>query len=389
VEEAVEESPRAEGGGAVVDSVAVKTAEEDVALVPGVEQGFELTAGDVDDNAQWDDYLLYRRDYEGGLVIDVDVTTRHQIFVRNSAGDPILGAVLRISAAGEPVTTLRTHSDGRAYFFPSALDEALQADRYEVTAEFGDSSNTIEIGVDSSQRIWEMTLADAAATTDAVRLDVFFLIDTTGSMADEIDQLRENIRAIAAQIDGLPSQPNVRYGMTVYRDRGDEYTTRTFEFTPDVDFFAEGLGEVVADGGGDYPEDLNEGMYKAVRVPEWRVEETVSLLFVITDAPPQLIYDDQAYSYATEMVKAAERGIKVYPIGSSGLSPEGEYSLRQMAQYTGGRFLFLTYGAAGAGGGSTGTETDLNVDDYDVTSLDGLVLKIIVEELAHQGAVAE
>ena len=225
-------------------------------------------------------------------------------------------------------------------------------------------------------------MVDSQSNTAETRLDLFFLIDTTGSMADEIEQLRENIRAISEQIDALPSQPNVRYGMTIYRDQGDLYTTRTFEFTPDVEFFAEGLSQVVADGGGDYPEDLDEGLYKAIRVPEWRVEETISLLFVITDAPPQRIYEERGFSYATEMVKAAERAIKIYPIGSSGLDEQGEYVLRQMAQFTGGRFLFLTYGASGAG--TTGEETDLAVEDYDVTSLDGLVLKIITEELENR-----
>ena len=379
----VEEAPRTAGGGTGLDDVAIKAVEASAEALDGdVGQGNELTAGDVDDNAQWDDYLLYRLNYEGAPAIDVDVTARHQIFVRNGAGTPILGAVLRFKQSGEEVAMLRTQSDGRAYFFPSALPEEKQSGLYEVTAEFGGTVTTFELEAAGSQRLWEIDLVDSQSTTEETRLDLFFLIDTTGSMADEIEQLRENIRAIAGQIDALPSQPNVRYGMTVYRDRGDVYTTRTFEFTPDVEFFAEGLSEVVADGGGDYPEDLSEGLYKAVRVPEWRVEETISLLFVITDAPPQLIYEDQDFSYATEMAKAAERGIKIYPIGSSGLDEQGEYVLRQMAQYTGGRFLFLTYGAGGAG--TTGEESNLAVADYDVTSLDGLVLKIIAEELAHQ-----
>ncbi|MCA9969633.1 MAG: VWA domain-containing protein, partial [Anaerolineales bacterium] len=210
------------------------------------------------------------------------------------------------------------------------------------------------------------------------RLDVLFLIDATGSMADEINELKENIRVIAAQIAALPAQPDVRFGMVTYRDRGDAYVTQVTDFTPDVDAFAAALARVSADGGGDYPEDLNEALSQAVHTPEWRVEETVSLIFLVADAPPHLDYGQQNH-YAAEMLQAAARGIKIYPIASSGLDEQGEYIFRQLAQTTGGRFIFLTYGAGGPG--TTGTETDLNVSDYTVGSLDTLVVRIITEEL--------
>ena len=104
-----------------------------------------LTAGDVNDNEKWDDYLSYRLNYQGPSIIEVDVTERHQIFVRNSAGDPILGAMLRIKSNGTEVALLRTQSDGRAYFFPRALPPANQSGVYEITAEFGGASTTFKL----------------------------------------------------------------------------------------------------------------------------------------------------------------------------------------------------------------------------------------------------
>jgi hypothetical protein len=198
-------------------------------------------------------------------------------------------------------------------------------------------------------------------------------------MADEINQLKENIRSISAQIDALPSQPDVRFGMVAYRDRGDDYIARAFDFTPDIEEFADGLAGVYADGGGDYPEDLNEALSRAIHEPEWRVEETVSLIFLVADAPPHLDYGQQNH-YAYEVLEAAKRGIKVFPIASSGLDSQGEYIFRQLAQVSGGRFIFLTYGPSGPG--STGTETDFQVSDYTVSSLDSLVVKIVEEELS-------
>lgn len=338
-----------------------------------------LTAGEVDDNAGWDDYLLYLRNYSGAAVIRMDVSERHQIWVKDAQDRPVLDARIGIEVDGQEITSLRTHSDGRAYFFPRTLETT--ADSYTVKVQVNDVVERFDIPGGGSQREWTVTLPGAASQElSQARLDVLFLIDATGSMADEINQLKENIHAISGQIDALPSQPDVRFGMVAYRDRGDEYITRVSDFTPDVEEFATELDGVYADGGGDYPEDLNEALSKAIHEPEWRIEDTVSLIFLVADAPPHLDYGQQNH-YALEVLEAAERGIKVFPIASSGLDSQGEYIFRQLAQVSGGRFIFLTYGVSGPG--STGTETDFQVSDYTVSALDALVVKIVEEELSY------
>ena len=332
----------------------------------------QLNAGEVDDNAQWDDYLLYRRDYNGARVLPIDISERHQIWVQDDQQRPLAGQKVTITADGQEVAVLRTHSSGRIYFFPNAYP--IKSTDYQVTV----NDQQFTIPMDVSQREWFVTVAQEGEAT-AVNLDVLFLIDATGSMADEINQLKDNIRAISARIDSLPSQPDVRFGMVAYRDRGDAYVTQVFDFVPDVEAFAADLDTVYADGGGDYPEDLNQGLSDAIHETEWRVDNTVSLIFLVADAPPHLDYGQQNH-YAVESLEAAERGIKIYPIASSGLDEQGEYIFRQLAQTTGGRFIFLTYGSGGPG--TSGTETEMNVEDYTVSALDDLVIKIVEEELA-------
>jgi len=385
VEEVIVESePRAEAVTGV-DGPAAELAVEGEEVVRSeistgltLEENSQLTAGEVDDNAQWDDYLLYLRNYSGAAVLRVDVSERHQIWVNDSQGNPVLGARIGIESNGQEVEVLRTHSDGRAYFFPKTLGDT-QAENYTINVTVNNETETFTIPAGGSQREWFVTHPGADQVAATARLDVLFLIDATGSMADEINQLKENIRSISAQIDELPSQPDVRFGMVSYRDRGDEYVTRVTDFTPDVEQFAAVLAEVYAEGGDDYPEDLNEALSDAVHETEWRVEGTVSLIFLVADAPPHLDYGQENH-YAAEMMEAAERGIKIFPIASSGLDSQGEYIFRQLAQATGGRFIFLTYGAGGAG--TTGTETDFNVSDYTVSALDSLVVKIVEEELS-------
>ena len=218
-----------------------------------------------------------------------------------------------------------------------------------------------------------MTLELDQAATEGVPLDILFLLDSTGSMADEIDQIKATLLSISSRISDLPSQPDLRFGMVAYRDRGDAFVTRVYDFEPDPRRFVETIRGVVAHGGDDYPESLNEALHVAVHEPEWRPGDAIRLMFLIADAPPHLDYQDD-YSYADDMIEAHRQGIKTFSIASSGLDQQGEYVFRQIAQHTMGRFIFIVYGAGGT--------TSHSVSDYTIGRLDDLVVSLVEEELA-------
>jgi hypothetical protein len=341
-----------------------------------------LRAGEVDDNAEWDDYLLYRLGYAGPPMHDRDVTERYIVTVKDQEGSPLLDAVVTVYAGNEPVFSGRTYATGQVLFFPKALEVSDQVTSFRVVAEKNDARGEATLVRDETYQLTLNLAHPGRGSDEPVNLDVLFLIDSTGSMADEIDKLQASIREIAARIDRLPGQSCVRFAMTIYRDRGDLFVSRTFDFTPDVREFSKALAEVEADGGGDYPESLNEALHRAIHAPEWRDQDTVQLIFLVADAPPHLDYT-QDYDYAVEMEKAAERGIKVFPIASSGLDDQGEYIFRQIAQFTQGRFVFLTY-AGPTNAGPPGDQTTHHVEDYSVENLDDLVIRLVEQELAYQ-----
>jgi len=340
-------------------------------------QAPNLRAGSVDDNALWDDYLLYRQQFAqwGIHVHDLDVTERHVITIADQYGLPVLGASIRIlSAQGERIADMQTTSEGRVLFFPR-LHPFGEDETFQIEVNFQGERTTQQALRSEREHTMQIQRDELP---DPVRLDVHFLIDATGSMADEIQQLKENMIAIAESVQLLDPEAEVRFGMTVYRDRGDLFVSRTLDFTPDVEHFVEELRAVVAEGGGDYAESLNEGLHDALHLPEWRSGSCIRLVFLIADAPPHLDYAND-YDYATEAIHAASQGVKIYPLASSGLDDQGEFIFRQLAQISGGRFLFLTYGA----GGAPGDDTTHHVDDYSVLSLDQLVLRMIEEELTN------
>jgi hypothetical protein len=360
------------------DSAEYAKTESDIAPAP--QQVLALKAGEIDDNAEWDDYLLFRREFlgQGWQVHDVDVRGRHVITVRTAGGLPVLGARVRVYAGQTLVSETRTYATGQTLFFPNATRDGQGTDSFEVIVEKDGQASEFTLNTLETNE-WSVTLDRVEpASQQRVRLDVLFLIDATGSMADEIEQLQSNILSISEQIDAFQIQVETRYGMVTYRDIHDEYVTRVYDFTPDVRDFQADLSRVRAEGGDDYPESLNEALHDAVHGPEWRVDDTVSLMFLVADAPPHLDYSND-YDYAVEMAEAARLGIKIHPIASSGLDPQGEFIFRQIAQYTMGHFIFLTY--EGEQGEYARPELSADEQDYSVEALDELVLRLIGDEL--------
>ena len=350
---------------------------------PGEGTPGPLRAGSVDDNSDFAGYLDYlTRVNELGIGLrSFDPTGRIVVRVSGSDGLPVAGAELRVvtADAGEAadpavLATLRTAADGTARFHPALYDAAELAPFEFIVSGVDGVSATADAGGEAT-----LVLEQPGGRPAPIALDVLFLLDATGSMSDEIDRLKTQIDSVAERVAALEGAPDVRFGMTLYRDEGDQFVTATRDFTGDVAAFRADLADVVADGGGDYPEALEEGLAEALTVPTWRdPASTVQLVFLVADAPPQ-IGRQVAQPYDASLRDAIGRGIKIFPVASSESDDQAEAVFRQLAQATGARFVFLSYGASGA---ATGENTDIAATDYEELALDDLVVRLVGEELA-------
>ena len=352
------------------ESTTVATAPAPAASASIPSRAASLTAGEVDDNHQWDEYLRYRRMFEGGVVHDLDVSERYTITVVDANDRPVPNALVRVSA-DNPIFEGLTYASGQTLFFPRAFPNTDDTQGFRLYVEKDGTSQNIDVGRGQTYE-WVVKLDVNRAFGNNVPLDVLFLLDSTGSMSDEIDRIKDSLLSISASISDLPSRPDLRFGMVAYRDRGDEFITRVYDFDHDFHRFADTIREVHADGGGDEPESLNEALHVAVHKPSWRLGNAIRLVFLVADAPPHLDYP-QDYDYSKEMVEAHRRGIKIFSIATSGLNDAGEYIFRQIAQHTMGRFIFILYGG----------NTPHQVSGYTVENLDDLVARLVEEELAN------
>lgn len=334
-----------------------------------------VTAGMVDDNADFGEYLRFR-DRTQVTHRARDVRQRYLLQVRSARGAVVPDAEVAVRAPGGAAMWARTDAGGRAWLHPDAFDpNASQVYEIAVRKNGRQASGFLQRGQKSAV---DMVLADDAAPARA-RLDLVFLIDATGSMADEIGRLKSTLRTIASEVAQLASRPDTCFGLVAYRDKGDAFLLRSHDFTNDLDAFQGVLNALQANGGGDYPEAMNEALHETVHRLSWRGSGATRMVVLLADAPPHLDYGGPQYD--DDMLVALGKGIKVFSVGASGLDKQGEYIQRQIAQYTGGRFVFLTYKDAERPSSGPGRETVHDVGNYSVQTLDRLIVRLVTEEL--------
>ncbi len=132
------------------------------------------------------------------------------------------------------------------------------------------------------------------------RVEVVFVLDSTGSMGGLIEGAKQKIWSIANGIVAQKPSPLVRIGLVSYRDKGDEYVTKKFDLTDDIDAVFKNLQSFQAAGGGDGPESVNQALKEAVNDFSWSKEpETAKIIFLVGDYPPHMDYRDDVKYPAT------------------------------------------------------------------------------------------
>jgi Mg-chelatase subunit ChlD len=176
------------------------------------------------------------------------------------------------------------------------------------------------------------------------RIDLAFCIDTTGSMGNEIAAVKEKTKEIVAKLSGSKPAPEIRVGLVAYRDRGDEYVTKVFPFSNNIDQVVKDISSLQANGGGDGPEAVNEALHASVHGLNWSTDKkTVKVLFLIGDAEPHYYPND--YSWETESKEAIAHGIQINTIACDGLDSfgSGREIFQNIAKLADGKCESLTY----------------------------------------------
>jgi hypothetical protein len=330
-----------------------------------------LTAGAWDDNLNFDFYLKYLQRTEAqpprGLPL-IPRADRMSIQVIDADGKPVTGADVTVFTSGGKTWKSITGADGRVLYFPRWAGVGAQ-DSLRVMASFGAEHGMAE--TTPGARSLAVGLRGQLASPPA-GLDLAFVIDTTGSMGDEIRYLQVEFDNIVADIARLFPNVSRRYALVVYKDDGDPYVERSFDFTPDAAQFRTTLSQQSAGGGGDYPEASDRALLAANRLA-WRPGATARVLFWVADAPH---HAGKEGALISAFAGAVGKGIHIYPVAASGTDDLAEFSMRTGAEVTGGRYIFLTDDS-----GVGGAHKEPRIPCYFVTSLQASMRRMLQTEL--------
>jgi len=142
-------------------------------------------------------------------------------------------------------------------------------------------------------------------------VDIVFAVDTTGSMGGLLDGAKRTVWSIANQVREIDPQADLRVGLVAYRDVGDEYVTRDFALSDDLDAMYAELTSFQPAGGGDVPENVDAALYDAVHKMKWR-SGAKKMIFLVGDAPPATRGEVPSFGDTAKL--AADKQIKINTI---------------------------------------------------------------------------
>jgi hypothetical protein len=118
-------------------------------------------------------------------------------------------------------------------------------------------------------------------------IDLCFVVDTTGSMQPFISAAQ---RALLDTVEALSAKSGVdiQIGLVEYRDHPPQemsFVTRHYQLTSDLEKLRKAINGLRADGGGDHPEAVYDGVNEAAVLTGWRAH-SCRFILLVGDAPP-------------------------------------------------------------------------------------------------------
>jgi len=167
------------------------------------------------------------------------------------------------------------------------------------------------------------TVGDNLMSERLGKLDLFFVVDNTGSMGPYINAVKQKILEIVRTIKREELCHHLRIGLVCYRDHPPQestFVTRKFELTSDTAAIEASVKEMSASGGGDGPEAVADAIHVLNRMEFLRDAAKVAVL--VGDAPPHGVEPGDAWSECPEGIdwreeakKAFDAGIVVHTVG--------------------------------------------------------------------------
>ena len=333
----------------------------------------QLTAGEVNDFSKWDYWMdiathsLERYKNEWQFFPEKRVSVQ----LVNKNKKPIVGEKLKlVDEKNQVIWEAVTDNLGNAELWINPLMNSSSNSTKYAIKDF--NNNHIISDAKEFKNGQNLIILDKNCIEKRT-LDLAFVVDATGSMGDEIAYLQSELLDVLKKVESQLKNTEVRYGSVFYRDKGDEYVTKKFDFNSNANQLLEFIKEQNAAGGGDFPEAVVEAMDVSINELKWSSENSTKIMFLILDAPPHR--SNENIQKLLKYVKtAAQKGITIIPLSASDIDKQTEYLMRTFALMTNGTYTFLTNHS-----GIGNNHIEPTVESYEVEKLNDLLLRLILQ----------
>ena len=296
-----------------------------------------LTAGELSDFKKWKLWEGYTKAEfkEWSEHWGIAPANRYCVQVQNEDRKGIAGEKVYLIDLNTKDTAWRAVTDntGKAELWANFDTEDSNQSTYAIVC--GVQTNRFPVTFENG--INRITLKRNCA--NATMANIAFVVDATGSMGDEIKYLQEELQDVIANIAAKNKGIDLRIGSVFYRDRTDEYLTRSIDFQSDPSPLIQFIKDQSAAGGNDFPEAVEDALTTALDSLHWDTGTGAKIIFLILDAPP---HDDAKDKMQKLMVQAATMGVRIVPVVCSGIDKSTEYLMRSIALTTNGSYVFIT-----------------------------------------------
>ncbi len=329
-----------------------------------------VTAGEWNDLNNWVFWNnLFNNQEFNGMPAYWNFYTNNRISVLvNNQGNPFVNAKVELLRNETVIWIARTDNLGKAELWTGMFQQ-----------EDSIGLNTLKLRINNVLQNQELVLFENGinefnintATNALKRVEIAFIVDATGSMGDELEFLKEDLKSVIDSVKLEDSNLEIYTGTVFYRDEGDEYVVRKSAFTNNLNSTINFINDQSASGGGDFPEAVHTALNECIHNLQWSETAKTRIAFLLLDAPPH--YNTAIVNSIHSSIQlAAQKGIKVVPVTASGIEKHTEFLMRFMAISTNGTYVFITNDS-----GIGNEHLEASVGEYQVEQLNSLMIRLI------------
>lgn len=253
--------------------------------------------------------------------------------------EKIYNATVELQYDGEVLFRAKSDKEGRAILYYPNLNVDTKTIKVEVSY-LNINLETINVSKEIGKSIKTIVVFERleapVANLDAIEL--MFVVDTTGSMSDELEYLKVEIADVIAKVENQNPNVAISLALIFYRDYGDSYVTKCYDFTTDIAKQTQMIDNQSANGGGDFEEAVEVAMDKAVNA-QWMSGNSTKIIVHVADAPS---HEKDYAKWNQSVLTAAEKGIKIITVASSGIDTLTEFLFRSQSMMTNSHYVFIT-----------------------------------------------